>query len=143
MGTDSLREREKAEAIEWMNIMGVRADIIEEFKENDTVMVYYNRTLKYHPLDTEDERLVREYEVSRDALVYMIVRAYCDFGCSIDQLDSLLVVYKYEEEWEYERTLIRDGYVITYTINRTDPMLSDAGSIGYRTTIDGGIVRTS
>ena len=133
----SMRETQKAEAAERLKLMGVREDVRRKFEEDGTVVLckdgrYYHCT----------ERLVseiRQFEEKHDATVFLAVRMLTVFGT----LDALLFVGKYEEEWEWEleRRSIKDGYTMSYTINRSYPECSEMGSISFRTTADGGIVR--
>ena len=56
-------------------------------------------------------------------------------------LDSLLFVGKYDEEWELSREDLEDGYAMSYTINRDYPECSEMGSISFRVTREGVIIR--
>ena len=58
-------------------------------------------------------------------------------------LDSLIIVSQYDEEWELEKDDLKDGYLMTYTINYLNPEFSEFGSIAYEHTKHGGIVRTA
>ena len=131
----SMREKQKAEAAERLKLMNVREDVRRKFEEDGTVVLckdgrYYHCTDK---LVTE----IRQFEQKHEATVFLAVRMLTVFGT----LDALLFVGKYEEEWSLERESIKDGYAMSYTINRSYPECSETGSISFRTTADGGIVR--
>ena len=66
------REVKKAEAIRWMNILGVNPDVIKMFEKQDIVMACSGVTGTYLPLaDPILEAQIREFEQQWDDLVYM------------------------------------------------------------------------
>ena len=83
------------------------------------------------------KRTVHQFEQEHNSTVYLAVRMNTVFGT----LDALLFVGKYDEEWEIEREDLRDGYALSYTINREYPECSEMGSICFRITKDGCVVR--
>ena len=131
----SMREKQKAEAAMRLKLMGVPEDIQKKFVEDSTVM--YCRGGHYCPCKEGLIAEIREFEQLHDATVFLAVRWFTMFGT----LDSLLFVGKYEEEWPLEREDIKGGYALSYTINREYPDCSEMGSIVFRVTEDGGIVR--
>ena len=131
----SMREKQKAEAVSWLKLMGVREDIRKQFEEDDTVMLCSSG--KYRAIDDSTKAEIHRFEQDHDATVFLAVRMFTFFG----ELDALLFVGKYEEEWEMEREDIKAGYAMSYTINRDHPECSEMGSISFRTTQDGGIIR--
>ena len=131
----SMREKQKAEAVVWLKLMGVREDIRKKFEEENTVrLCSYGY---YYPLEGFMKDEIRQIEEERNVTVFLVVRLLTACG----ELDAFLFVDKYEEDWELEREEIKAGYVMSYTINRNYPMCSELGSICYRTTRDGGIIR--
>lgn len=132
---NTLHEKQKVEAISRLKMMGVHADVLKQFEENDTVMLC--RVGEYYPLTEEEQAEVRRFELEHDATVFLSVRWFTMFGT----LDALLFVGKYEEEWEMEREDAKAGYAMSYCINRDYPECSEMGSICFRITRDGGIVR--
>ena len=131
----SMREKQKAEAAVWLKLMGVREDVRRKFEADGTVMLCNNS--QYYPVDEAMATEIRRFEQEHDATVYLAVRVFTALG----DLDALLFVGKYEEEWPLEREDIKAGYAMSYTINRDYPECSEMGSIFFRTTEDGGIVR--
>ena len=131
----SMREKQKAEAAFWLELMGVREDVRRKFEEGGTVMLCSDG--QYHPVDDSMGAEIRQFEQEHDATVYLAVRVFTVLG----DLDAMLFVGKYEEEWPLEREDIKAGYAMSYTINRDYPECSEMGSIFFRTTEDGGIVR--
>ena len=131
----SMREKQKAEAAFWLELTGVREDVRRKFEEGDTVMLCSDG--QYHPVDDSMGAEIRRFEQEHNATVYLAVRVFTALG----DLDAMLFVGKYEEEWPLEREDIKAGYAMSYTINRDYPDCSEMGSIFFRTTEDGGIIR--
>ena len=133
----TLRERQKAEALVWMDIMGVHITIETLFRKEDKVSICESGLGDYAPVNKKMQKEIRDFEQAHDALVYLVIRKQTGFGL----LDSFLFVSKYDEEWHDERVDLKDGYAMTYTINRDHPDCSEMGSITFRQTALGGIVR--
>ena len=81
--------------------------------------------------------LVKKFEEDYGALVYHITHEYTSFG----ELLDLFFVSKYEEEWNYDRNDLYNGYSYAYVINLSEPSFSEFGTIGYKT-FGGGLIRT-
>lgn len=129
------REKQKAEAVKWLELMGVREDVRRKFEEDGTVMLCDNE--QYFPVEDWMAREIERAERQLGVVVYLVVRKLTVFGT----LDALLYVGKYDEEWKTDRRNIKRGYAMSCCINRDDPDLSELGSISFRMTSDGAIVR--
>ena len=126
------------EAIRWMNILGVNKDIVKLFEDHDIVMACSGTTGTYLPLaDPMLEAQIREFEQQWDDLVYMVIRTPSPYGW----LDSLLFIDNYQDEWEFASQELKDGYVLSWTINQDHPFCSDMGSIVVKRTESGGLIR--
>ena len=135
MMDNTMREKQKTEAASRLKLMGIREDVRKQFEESGKVMLC--RSGQYYPLTEEELAEAKQFEREHDATVFLAVRWFTMFGT----LDALLFVGKYEEEWEMEHVDIRGGYIMSYCINREYPDCSEMGSICFRVTEDGGIVR--
>ena len=132
------REVKKMEAVRWMNILGVNKEIIRKFEEEDVVMACSGFTGTYSQLtDPKLKSQIRAFEEKWDDLVYLVIRTPSSFGW----LDSLLFIDNYPDEWEMASEDLKDGYVLTMTINQDNLMFSDMGSIVVERTNDGGLIR--
>ena len=131
----SMREKQKAEAAVRLELMGIREDVRRKFDEDGTVM--YCGGGRYHPVDEPMATEICRFEQKQNATVFLVVRMLTIFGV----LDALLFVSKNEEEWPLEHKDIRRGYAMSYTVNRNFPECSEMGSIFFRITEDGGVVR--
>ena len=130
------REIKKQEALKRMKALGIINDAIKQFRDDDIVMVSEPPFGGLYWLEDHEKEMVRKFEEENDALVFMIVRAFTNFG----KMDSLLFISDYDEEWEYDNEDIKDGYVLTYTINHDMPDCSEMGSIVVKS-VGGGLVR--
>lgn len=133
----SINEK-KIEAIKRMKMMRIIPDAIKQFKNDNQIMVSEPPLGGLYWIEDKLQSIIKEFEEENNALVYLVVRAFTNFG----KMDSLLFVGDYKEEWEMENEDIKDGIVFGYTINYDMPDCSEMGSIGYRS-IGGGIVRIS
>ena len=131
----SMREKQKAEAATRLKLMGVREDVCRRFEEEGTVALCKNG--RYFHCSGKLEVEIRKFEQEHDATVFLAVRMPTMLGT----LDALLFIDKYEEEWTMAHAGIRNGYAMSYIINRTYPECSEMGGIAFRTTKDGGIIR--
>ena len=130
------REIKKQEAIKRLKALNIIDDAIEQFERDDIVMVSEPPYGGLYWLNDEEKEMVKKFEEEYNALVYMVVRSFTNFG----KMDSLLFVSDYDEEYEMEMEDITDGYVMTYTINHDMPMCSEMGSIVVKPMF-GGLVR--
>ena len=130
------REVKKEEALKRMKALNIFDAAIREFKNEDIIMVSEPPIGGLYYLEDHEKEMVKEFEEKYNALVYMVVRAFTNFG----KMDSLLFVSDYDEEYEMEMEDIEDGIVMSYTINHDMPDCSEFGSIGVKS-IGGGLVR--
>ena len=131
------REEKKIEAINRMKMMKIIPDAIKQFKNSDKIMVSEPPIGGLYYIEPELQEFVNNFEKENDALVFLVVRAFTNFG----KMDSLLFVSDYKEEWEMDRDDIRDNICMSYTINYDMPDCSEFGSIGYKKMPSGSILR--
>lgn len=130
------REEKKIEAIKRLKEIGIIEDAIDQFIEEDTVMVSENPFGFLYWLEDDQKKLVNEFEEEYNALVYLANFCKTEFG----GLLALFYVSDQEEEWEMDNADIADGYAMTYCINLDCPDFSEFGSIAFNP-INGGIKR--
>jgi hypothetical protein len=130
------RENKKAEAIKRMKALDVYTEAIKQFKNEDIIMVSEPPLGGLYWLNKEEKKIVADFELEYNALVYMVVRSNTEFGL----LDSLLYVSDEQEEWEMDWEDIPDRYLMSYVVNRDCPDYSEFGSIAVKS-VGGGLVR--
>lgn len=130
------KEIKKVEAINRLKEMEIITDAIEQFIQEDTVMVSENPFGFLYTLNVMQDNFVKEFEEEYNALVYHANYCNTEFG----RLLSLFYVSDYEEEWAMDMEDIKDGYAMTYCINIDCPDFSEFGSIAFKS-MNGGIKR--
>lgn len=131
-----LREIKKQEAIKRLNTMNIIEDAINQFIDDDIVMVSDNPFGMLYWLNDDYKKLVAEFETEYNGLVYIANYCVTEFGRFL----SLFYVSDYDEEWEMDNEDIAEGYAMVYCINLDCPDFSEFGSIAYES-INGGIKR--
>lgn len=130
------REIKKQEAIKRLNTMNIIEDAINQFIEDDIVMVSDNPFGMLYWLNDDYKKLVAEFEEEYNGLVYIANYCVTEFG----RLLSLFYVSEYEEEYEMDNEDIKEGCACVYCINLDCPDFSEFGTIGFQPT-NGGIIR--
>lgn len=140
----TLRQKQKAEALERMKSLKLAKNVIKSFK--DEGVIYYSENqggpfqgiLYWLSNEPDYVKLVDEFEKKYNSTVYHAELSHLVFGDCL----SLFYVSDTEEEWEMDREDLQDGYAFVYVVNLDDPDCSEFGTIGVRP-INGGVVRTA
>lgn len=84
--------------------------------------------------------VIKEFEERTGDLVYHVIHNMTNFG----EMYSMLIISKYKEDWDVMCQGFKGGQfrVFSYVYNKTDPMMSDMGSILVKPSI-GGLRRTA
>ena len=130
-------EQKKIEALERMRTLKLYPNIIKEFEKENIVNMSENGGFLYW-LNDEQKEIVSDFEAEHDALVYHVIHDFTGFG----ELLTFFYVSDDDEEWEYDRTDLKDGYACAYVKNLSDDMCSEFGSVCFRQQF-GGLVRTA
>ena len=130
-------EQKKIEALERMKTLKLYPNIIKEFEKKNIVNMSENGGFLYW-LNDEQKEIVSDFEAEHDALVYHVIHDFTGFG----ELLTFFYVSDDDEEWEYDRTDLKDGYACAYVKNLSDDMCSEFGSVCFRQQF-GGLVRTA
>ena len=129
-------ERKKQEALDRMKMLNLYPNIIKEFQQDNTVNMSELGFLYW--LTDEQKQYVSEFETEHDALVYHVIHNYTEFG----ELLTFFYVSDQEEEWEYDRADLKDGYACAYVKNLDEDAFSEFGSVAFKEQF-GGLVRTA
>ena len=132
------REQQKQEALRRIKATGLYEPVYIDLLENDLI----NRSDYYGMLfwveDEEEKKYIENFEKQFGAYVYHVIRSATNFG----EMDSLLFVSKYPEEWEEEVEMLKNGTAFVYVHNKDCEWCSEFGRIGFVEQF-GGLVRTS
>ena len=144
MENETLRELQKKEALKRMKALALSKNVIEDFKNNDTV--YYSERqnnvfdgiLYWVDNDKRYTEEIKKFEAEHDHLVYHAQLTHTQFG----DLLSLLFVSTAPDDWEGDLDEIKnDKQTFAYVINMDDPYASEFGTIGIKAK-NGGVSRT-
>ena len=125
-----MHEKMKEEAISRMKMLKLHPNIIKEFSNEGILNLSLNAALYY--LNDEQLARVQEFEQQYHALVYHVIQN--------GQMLSFLYVSQHTEEWEYDRSDLKEGYPFVYVANLTDEICSEFGHIEIRPCV-GGVIR--
>ena len=149
-------EERKEEALKRLNILKANGmtftQPIEAFKkgsvgifENQGAMaraVYYDLYLNKGDNDKYDKiiKYKEELEAKWDYTVYLIQIAHTNFGTCV----SMFYVSNSEEDWEWDRSDLKENYAYVDCYNMTYEECSEGGTIGFAyDKAYGGIYRTA
>lgn len=133
------REEKKAEAIRRMKAFHYFEPSIEDFEKYGKIMVNEPPYGAHYYIDDDPELVatIEELEKENNILVYAVIRCWTNFG----QLDSLLYVNEWIQDWKIFDIDLLNGITFTCTINRDHPEIRDYGSIRFTRTIAAGLMR--
>ena len=129
-------ERKKLEALERMKMLNLFENAIRDFQQDNKVNMSECGFLYW--LDDEQTKMVSEFETEHDTLVYHAIHNYTEFG----ELLTFFYVSDHEDEWEYDRADLKDGYACAYVKNLDEDAFSEFGSVAFKEQF-GGLVRTA
>lgn len=132
-------EKMVAEAVKRLKSVDYYDESIKEFEKSGHVMIN-EPPFGAHYFAHDNKELQEKIDnLEADGnLVYAVVHSFTDFG----EMDSILFVSKYEEEWNHDRKDLENGIAFTCTVNWDIPWCSEFGSIGFKKTLAGGLMRT-
>lgn len=130
------KEIKKSEAIKRMKALGIYSETIKQFKEDNLISCSEPPLGANYWINDEQKEIIKALEEEYNALAYFVIRSYTQFG----KLDSILCVSDYKEEWDFDNSEIKHGYVFAYVHNYDVPEFSEFGSIVVQERF-GGLVR--
>lgn len=137
----TLREKQKAEALERLKLLNIDKSAIDIFKKNQGICVSLsiegiNSINVPSYLNEEMENQIKEFEMKYHALVYHGELSNFEFGTCL----TLLFVINAEYYWEQDRIDLSNNEAYCFVINETTPDFSEFGYCGFEK-IDGTIKR--
>ena len=141
---ETLKQRQKVEAIKRMKMLQIMNSVIDDFKKNDKVYYserqnsFFNATLYWLDNNPEWVNMVKEFEKKWKTLVYHAQLTHTEVG----DILSLFYVGKDEDTWEQDKDDIEKHLVFAKCVNLDNEYFSEYSYIGVRPSM-GGVVRTS
>ena len=131
-------EEKKEEAIKRMKEIGIFKPTIRQFKDEGLVSISKPPFGAFYWAEGDDLERIKNFEKENNALVYVVIRSFTNFGI----LDSYLFISDYrDEEWETDREDLKENRQLAYVYNHSNPYFSEFGSIGFVTTSAAGLRR--
>ena len=125
----------KAEALARMKMLGIHKNAINEF-DKERRLNYSEPTGALYWLTPEMQEIVNKFE-QKWCMVYHVIRSPTAYG----EMFSLLYVGNELTEWGMDREDIKHNMAFVYVYNKSDPDLSEFGTIGIEPRF-GGVIRT-
>ena len=133
------REEKKAEAVKRMNIMHVFKPTVKQFEKEDYVSVSEPPFGAFFWVDDEQKEWIKKFEGADNALVYMGVLTFTEFG----RMMNWFFVSDHEEEWQMDKDCLREQEAFVYVQNLDAPDCSEFGYISFKRSVAAGILRTA
>lgn len=114
-------QEQKQECEERIKILGLYEDSINK--------LYINKRGYLGQVSTKDIDLMEEinkFEKEHNAMVYYIIETLTSFG----RLYAMLYVSNYSNEWEDDKTMLKDNQAYSYVWNSTNEYCSEIGLVG-------------
>lgn len=137
----TLREKQKAEALKRLELLNIKEDVINAFKEES--IVYFSTRIEglnsiNVPVMLNElfSNQIKEFEMKHHALVYHGELSNFEFGTCL----TLLFVSNDEHQWEQDRIDLSNNEAFCFVINESCLDCSEFGYCGFEK-IDGTIKR--
>lgn len=131
-------EEKKTEAVARMKKLGIFPQTIKQFEDAGYVSISEPPFGAFYWAEGEDLKRIRKFEEEYNALVYVVIRGFTEYG----KMDSMLYVSDCPEEWGMDRNDLQDGQQVAYVYNHDAPDCSEIGAIGIELTAASGLRRT-
>ena len=130
------REEMKKEAIERMKILGFDEKTIYFF-EKENFYFESEEGLLFKP-NYEEHQIAETHAKEYGYLVFHIIHSFSNIGETLE----CLTVSPYKEDWDYEKSMLKEGILIAYVYNYSFPENSESGSIKIEKGLN-GFIRTA
>lgn len=134
-----VKNKKKAEAVRRMKSLGIYPETIRQFEKGGFVSISMPPMGAFFWAQDEDLARIRDFEETHNALVYMVVRT---FYRELGKLDFYLFVSDEKDEWDADRSGLKNGEALVYVYNHDCDWCSEFGYIGIKKTLAEGLVRT-
>lgn len=131
------KEAKKTEAIARMKFLKVFPETIRQFDEDGYVSVSEPPLGAFYWVENEDLKRIHDFEEQHDALVYVVIRSYTNWG----KLDTYLYVSDYDEEWDRDRNDLKNMRALAYVYNHDMPDCSKFRSVGIKRSVAAGLLQ--
>lgn len=128
----------KQEAIKRMGLLGLPLNVTQAFRENRKLHIWDDENMELSSLNELEQEIVAEFERRHQSVVYYAMRTPTNFG----ELVSFLFVSPYKNEWNIERSDLKENRTVAYVYNMETPEFSELGYIEFEPSYNGNLKRT-
>lgn len=133
------KEAKKAEAVKRLKSTGLFYQAVEQFEKENLVNISEPPMGGLYWTDGDPvASVIKVFEANNNALVYHVIRSFTTLG----QMDCLMYVSDYPEEWPMDTVDMKDNCTLAYIYDYDEPLFSEFGTIGYELLSSGGLKRT-
>ena len=132
-------EEKKAEAVERMKLMRIFPQTIQQFNRQGYVSVSEPPFGAFFWVDDEQKEWIKKFEGADNALVYMGVLTFTEFG----RMMNWFYVSDHKEEWQMDKNCLIENEAFVYIQNLDAPDCSEFGYISFKRSVAAGILRTA
>lgn len=120
---------QKKEILLRMQLLHLREDIIEAFKERETICVSSGSS-KFRLMTEEEQQIFNDFKAkSHRGIPFYIIPNTNNLVCD-DQLMCILQISQFESDWSIERSAITNSNTVTaFIYNYTYPEFSESQTI--------------
>ena len=134
----TFEERQKAEAVERLRLMGVQEEYIRDFEQNEQVHIFVEDGITPKDLSPHDIDAIHYLQDKAGTMVYLVVRtAFGDLGV----VDTLFIVHQFEDRWSKDKEGMKKGNAMSLTMSYRHGGFTEFGLTVFRRLPDGKIVR--
>lgn len=126
------------EAVKRMKMFKIFPETIRQFKKDGYISISEPPYGAFYWVKEEENDEIKDFEKKHDAVVYMVVRSFTEFG----KVDSYLFVGCDRSDWEYDRNDIEEGQALVWAKNCDYPECSEFGIIGLKRSVAAGLLRS-
>lgn len=123
------------EAVMRLDQMPILDEVKKAFANEKRVMVSEHVGLLYNITD-DMKKAIQAFESKNGGIVYHVILNDSDYG----RMWTFLYVSNHEEEWQFERELLKVGLPIAYVVNLDNESFSQLGTVEIKYSV-GGIQR--
>ena len=136
--SSTFHERQKAEAVARLHLMGLREEYIQDFEQNGTIHVSVEKGIEPTSLTDDEKEMINRFREELGITIYLAVRSTFP---NLGVMDTLFFVHPFERRWPADIDHLKDGYEQALTISYQDSNLLEYGLTAFHSLPNGEIIR--
>lgn len=120
---------QKQEAIKRLKLLQVPDDIVQDFAEEDRIVICTAPLGVYRNIIAEEIRQINHFEINYNTYVYLGIQTILD---EENVLNNWFFVSDYKKEWPQEAHDLSTNATYAYVYNMAVPEYSEIGLVGFK-----------